>query len=72
MHFSFVARCRPYPMKRLPKSALLRARCQPGLKDELERIALIQNLDLSDVIRIACHCYADRAKRRQSRFDYAA
>jgi hypothetical protein len=36
------------------KSAMLRARCEPELKEDVATIARFKMLDEADVIRIAC------------------
>lgn len=44
-------------MKRLNKSAVIRARCAASLKQDIERVAYFQQLDAADIIRIACSRY---------------
>jgi len=33
---------------------MLRARCLPSLKQEVAQVAMLQGLDESDIVRIAC------------------
>lgn len=40
------------------RDAMLRVRCEKQLKRKLITISLSQGIDLSDVVRIACHQYA--------------
>lgn len=45
---------------RLKKNSVIRARCDVNLKLSIERIAAINQLDPSDVIRIACANYVQK------------
>lgn len=47
-------------MRRIAKGTVIRARCDGGLKRQLEQVAAIQQLDVSDIIRIACTSYVLR------------
>jgi len=40
--------------KRANKEEMLRARCLPSLKQEVAQVAMLQGLDESDIVRIAC------------------
>jgi predicted transcriptional regulator len=42
------------------RSELIKARCEPELKDRLQSAALAKHLDTSDIIRLACFEYLDR------------
>jgi hypothetical protein len=41
-------------MKYARKNAFIRARCSPLLRAELERAAVEREMDLSDILRVAC------------------
>jgi hypothetical protein len=45
---------------KLKKSQIIRARCNPSLKDDIERIAFIKQLDAADVIRMALFDYVQK------------
>lgn len=45
-----------------PKNAVIRARCEDALKEQIEDIARMQKIDPADVIRIACESYAARIR----------
>jgi hypothetical protein len=47
-------------LKRLAKDAILRARCDSRLKENVEKIAYLQQLDESDIVRIACAAYVQK------------
>lgn len=47
-------------LKKLSKDAILRARCDSRLKQNVERIAYVQQLDESDIVRIACAAYVQK------------
>lgn len=47
------------------RDAMLRVRCEKQLKRRLITISLDQGIDLSDVVRIACHQYAGRFQQPQ-------
>jgi hypothetical protein len=47
-------------MTKLPKTGTLRTRCEPQLKARLQNVAAIQQIDLSDVVRIACVRYVEQ------------
>ena len=42
------------------KTAAARVRMEPALKQRLEQLAMIQCLDVSDIIRMACMAYIAR------------
>lgn len=44
------------------KDAVLRARCEPSLRDEIEEIARANGLDGSDILRAACRHYIARLR----------
>src|SRR5690606_29782277 len=44
-------------MRRRIKDELIKARCDAGLKRQLEHVAVLQQMDVSDIIRIACSAY---------------
>lgn len=44
-------------MRRILKKELIKARCDAGLKRQLEHVAILQQMDVSDIIRIACAAY---------------
>lgn len=44
-------------MKKPTKSATIRARCAPQLKDDLATVAKLKELDEADIVRIALACY---------------
>lgn len=46
------------------KDAEIKARCAHELKESLEQLARFQQLDLSDIIRIACHQYVTQFRGR--------
>jgi hypothetical protein len=39
------------------KTEMLKARCEPKLKEDVEQIALLKSLDPADIIRLACVNY---------------
>ena len=41
------------PSGKTPKSAMIRFRCDASIKDELERMAASQELDVADILRYA-------------------
>jgi hypothetical protein len=47
-------------LRKLEKDAILRARCDSRLKQNVGRVALLQQLDESDIIRIACAAYVQK------------
>lgn len=49
-------------MKLRVKTTVIRARCEPDLKLDVERIATFKRLDAADIIRIAIHDYIQRFK----------
>lgn len=51
---------------RVPKDALIRARCSVTLRNRLARIAVLREVDLSDVLRDACNNYATQFDQRMS------
>jgi hypothetical protein len=44
------------------KTAVLRVRCEPSLKQEVRQVAILKHLDDSDIIRIATQDYIQRFK----------
>lgn len=44
------------------KDAVLRARCEPALREEIEQIARANGLDGSDILRAACRHYIARLR----------
>lgn len=56
-----VAQCIPMRTDRRKKS-LIRARCSNMLRTELERAAQAQELDISDILRLACWSYIKALK----------
>lgn len=52
-------------MKQKPaKDAEIKARCSHELKRSIEQLARFQQLDASDIIRIACAQYISQCQRR--------
>lgn len=47
-------------LKRLSKDAILRARCDARLKENVNRVAYLQQLDESDIVRIAVAAYVQK------------
>jgi hypothetical protein len=45
---------------KLKKSEMVRFRCEPMLKMEVRQVALLKQLDDSDIIRIALRDYIDK------------
>ena len=50
-------------MKRPLKKQVIRARCEPSLKEQIERVAYLQQLDPADIIRVACAQYVHRFQK---------
>ena len=48
---------------RSKKNALIRARCSEKLRERLERIAAVRELDISDVVREDCLNYAAKCEQ---------
>lgn len=49
---------------RRPKDKIIRARCSAVLRERLDRIAMMRDIDVSDVIREACAVYATQFEQR--------
>lgn len=47
-------------MKKESKSEIIRARCGRDLKEDVERVAFLKQLDPADIIRIAVRDYIQR------------
>lgn len=50
-------------LARSKKNALIRARCSEKLRERLERIAAVREIDFSDVVREACLNYAAKCEQ---------
>ena len=48
------------------KNALLKVRCETALKTDLETVAKLQRLDVSDIVRMASALYVDNVLRSVS------
>jgi hypothetical protein len=48
---------------KIKKAALIRARCSLELKLAIEQVAAIQQLDSSDIVRMACNHYVLKFKQ---------
>lgn len=52
-------------MNKEPKTAVLKVRCEPSFKQDLQRFAIVYRLDLSDVVRVACANHISQYERPQ-------
>lgn len=50
----------PSRFLRPPKDAIMRFRCSNMLKQRMTRIAVIRDVDISDLLREACHSLASK------------
>lgn len=48
------------PATRKNKEEIIRARCDSSLKQSIYNVAMLQQLDPSDIIRMACAAYVNR------------
>jgi hypothetical protein len=48
------------------KTEMLRVRCEPRFKQEIRQIAILKQLDDSDIVRIAVNDYIQRVKTAAS------
>lgn len=49
-------------MKKQAKAEVIRARCDAGLKQSIEQIAMIRQLDTADIVRQALSAYVQKFK----------
>ena len=49
-------------MKKQAKAEEIRARCDAGLKQSIEQIAMIRQLDTADIVRQALSAYVQKFK----------
>lgn len=54
-------------MRSRSKTDVIRARCEPDLKQDIERIALFKRLDAADITRIALRDYIQRFKNADTK-----
>jgi hypothetical protein len=47
-------------LRKMAKDAILRARCDARLKEDVSRVAYLQRLDESDIVRIAVANYVQK------------